>query len=219
MLKFNLNFIFSSNKKNKNNKDKCSFDDSKISITNNPTLNRSDLSLIELKMLESHHKENKNQINQQNILRLEMDQKINQMKLENKIFSIEQKNYLEKHKLEQQIIFLEKEIEKIKNKNKSNQKTESFSEKQEDKNINEEKINLDYIDKVIKKQMPKSLKKIFEKISDLENVQLHILNKLMYKNKNSYYDHSKNILYVKEKDLVFIKTLLFQKKEENKRLN
>ncbi|WP_341266656.1 hypothetical protein [Candidatus Phytoplasma fraxini] len=208
VIKFNFNFLINNfnffPKEQKQNNDIPK--SSNISINNTPPVQHENLSLIELKMIELKQREynNKNQQSQQNnFLKLEIDQKIHQNKIEDKF---------EIYKLEQKMSILEKEIQKL----------SINSSLPNSQNVNEEKSNLNNVEnEILTKQIPESLKEIFEKISDFENVQLYMLNKIMDNNHNkaSYYDSNKNVLYVNPQDLNFFKTFLINKQKENKRLN
>ncbi|KXT29171.1 hypothetical protein AXA84_0323 [Candidatus Phytoplasma oryzae] len=211
---FNWNFIFGKKPKNKKNNDEIP----QISINNqHPNYNEKNLTLIEMKILEINQKENRQ--SHHNLIKLEL----NQNKLENKIELNEQKNYFEKKLLEQQIKFLEKEIEKIKNKeiNKKQEQEEilkinNLKQKQEYdinlSNIEETEENFSKYNKI-----PEDLKKIFDKITNLENIQFYILSNII-KNNKSYYDEKKHIFYIIPKDLIFIKSILSKKNEENEKL-
>jgi hypothetical protein len=212
---FNWNFIFNNFKKKKKSQEKP-----QISINNQIPYqyDEKNLTLIEMKILEIAQRERENKNSQHNLLKLEL----NQHKIENKIELNEQKNYFEKKILEQQIKFLEKEIEKIKQKkdddNINHQKQKNNSKKQNINKKNEIEKNLSFIDEAIKKQIPENLKKIFEEIENLKNTQFFILEN-MIQNHNSYYDKNQNILYINPKDLFFIKKLLIDKSKEQKKLN
>ncbi|MDC9032002.1 hypothetical protein [Columbia Basin potato purple top phytoplasma] len=197
-LDFIKTFVSSNNKSSADNSD--SSENPKISINNHSSPDKNNLSLIELKMMEFNQRDN-NQIQQNNFLRLEMDQKINQNKMEEKFEIL---------RLEQKMFFLEKEIQRLSNQNDAKNQNSHFSKDD----------NYDTNDELIRKKIPDYLKQIFEKISDLENVQLLMLNKMMTNNNdNSYYDPDKNVLYVNPKDLDFFKLFLISKNKEKKRLN
>ncbi|KAB8122031.1 DUF5320 domain-containing protein ['Cynodon dactylon' phytoplasma] len=169
-----------------------------------------DLTLIEMKILEINQKENRQSYH--NLMKLEL----NQHKLENKIELNEQKNYFEKKMLEQQIKFLEKEIDKIKNKEQKikieNKNKENNQNKE--KNINKEELDSLTKDKDLIKQIPDYLKTIFYKIKNLENIQFYILNNVAKNaNENSYYDENNHIFYINPKDLLFIKKILTKKNQ------
>ncbi|MEZ0180541.1 hypothetical protein ['Camptotheca acuminata' phytoplasma] len=220
ILYFNYNFIFLKNKSNdKKTNNENDPDLNKILINNSPIPNNSnnvDLSLIELKMLECNYKQSQDKSSdKQQIFRLEIEQKLHQTTVDQKLELIKYENILKEQKFEQQIFYLKQEIKRLKNDNNNLKEDKSFSN-----NENAKKIDLDSINEAINKQIPESLKKIFDKISDFENIQLFILNKLMdQQKKDTYYDPQKNILYINEEDLVFAKNLLNDKKKEQKRLS
>ncbi|WP_153369147.1 DUF5320 domain-containing protein [Candidatus Phytoplasma sacchari] len=215
ILIFNWNFIFGKNQKEQ----KKYTENPKISINNQyPDYNNNnkDLTLIEMKILELNQRENRQ--SHHNLFQIEL----NQHKLENKLELNKQKNYFEKKMLEQQIKSLEKEIEKIKNKEKTEfQKQNDAKIKEYDNKNNKQKnnqnIDLSIIDEDFVKQIPDYLKKIFYKIKNLENIQFYILNNIM-NNKESYYNEDEHAFYVNPKDLVFIKKILIQKNEKIKKL-
>ncbi|QTX02761.1 hypothetical protein LFWB_1910 [Candidatus Phytoplasma luffae] len=223
---FNFNFLFDKNKVEKSNNSEGNDSQNNPSL-NNDNKNNNVLSLIEMKMMELNYKSkennNNNETQKQNLFRLEIEQKLHKYQIENKLSLIEQeqKHSLEKQDLKQEIYFLKHQMQSHIKRNETqslnfdNPGKESFDrEKKEFESINE----------FFKKQIPESLKQIFEKISDVENIQLCMLDKIIdgkndQKVNDSYYDSYKNVLYVNEKDLFFIKTLLEDKKKEQKRLN
>jgi hypothetical protein len=210
IFKCNLNFLIKNlnTKKNTQNKDNDSSEPSKISINNNHPPQNENFSLIELKILEMEQKENNNRYQENSLLRLEMNQKIYQNKMEEK---------LEIHKLEQKIFLLEKEMQRIQNKEFIDKNRRKQFYKNYDDDFSE-KDDYTQEDDFVKNKIPESLNKIFEKISDFENVQLLMLNKMM--NDKSYYDSDKNVLYINPKDINFVKNFLIDKqKRENKKLN
>ncbi|AYJ01523.1 hypothetical protein CWO85_03405 [Candidatus Phytoplasma ziziphi] len=211
IIKCNCNFLIKNlnPKKNTQTKDNDFSEPSNISISNNHPSQNENLSLIELKILEMKQKENNNRHQENSLLRLEMNQQIYQNKLEDK---------LEIHKLEQKIFFLEKEMQRIQNNEIIDKNRKENFSKNYDNNFSEKDNSTEEND-FVKNQIPESLNKIFEKISDFENVQLLMLNKMM--NDKSYYDSDKNVLYINPQDINFVKNFLIgkQKKENIKLTN
>jgi hypothetical protein len=235
---FLLNFFFGEEKeKNDFNNEKP-----QISIQNQLSddhfKNNKNLSLIELTILDMKRKSEEKNLREKDldVIRLEL----NQNKLENKIDLNQQKDFFEKELLKQKVDFLEKELLKssIKNsfnfnnnddKNKSeninynNDFNNNNSMKNKDNNSKEKEsfyqkpIDLSFIEETINKQIPKSLKKIFDQLKNVSEMQLFMLNNMpMNDNSFSYYDDKKNVLYIDPKDLPFVKTLLVEK--NNKQL-
>ncbi|EMR14674.1 MULTISPECIES: hypothetical protein [Candidatus Phytoplasma] len=187
------------------------------------------LTLIELKMLEINRKENENKHKEQSF-RLEL----NQYKMETKIELQQQKNYFEQEMLKQQINNLEKELLKITTKPKFYHQDSSI--KQESKNNTSktnnklsqnllENIDLTFIDEALKKQIPESLKKIFDRMENFAEIQLFMLNNMPIENRNnfynvshSYYDSKNKALYIDPKDLIFVKSLLIEKQKQFKQI-
>lgn len=143
--------------------------------------------MIELKQREYNNKNQ--QLQQNNLLQLELNQKLHQNKMEEKF---------ELYKLEQKIVSLEKEIQRLSGNN-------NFQNKNNTGETND--------------HLPETLKEIFDKISDFENVQLFMLNKMINNENKSYYDSHKNALYINPQDLNFVKNFLVNKQKENKRFN
>ncbi|MDV3167122.1 MAG: hypothetical protein Q8784_01690 [Vigna little leaf phytoplasma] len=188
-----------------------------ISINNKPQpaflpKNDKDLTLIEIKMIELAQKEENQK--QYNSLHLELIKN----KLQNKIELNEQKHYFENKLLEQKISNLEKQLQKQVFKQSQNQYSKDNKINKTDdiaKDKTAEQISLDIIEESVKNQIPNYLKEIFEKVENIENIQLFMLKNTI--DKKSYYDHDHNTLYIHPNDLVFIKTLL--NKEEEKHIN
>ncbi|MBP3059542.1 hypothetical protein FEF22_001980 [Texas Phoenix palm phytoplasma] len=218
---FNLSYIFPhiNNEKEKVDNE-LNIDKNNMQKDNNFSndKNNQNLTLIEMKILELENKEYKNQFHQHNLFKLEL----NQHKIENKLELNEQKYYFETKRLENQITSLEKELDKVKQTKKyenyfCENENNKFMNKNKDNEFFQEKIDFDFIDEALKKQIPGSLKKIFDRIENLENIQLFILNNIM--NVDSYYDSNKHALYIRPKDFIFVKNFLIDKQREQKKLN
>ncbi|MFW8664832.1 hypothetical protein ACOES3_03180, partial [Candidatus Phytoplasma citri] len=81
------------------------------------------------------------------------------------------------------------------------------------------------IDEALKKQIPESLKKIFDQMENFAEIQLFMLNNMPIENRNnfynvshSYYDSKNKALYIDPKDLIFVKSLLIEKQKQFKQI-
>ncbi|MDO8060194.1 hypothetical protein [Candidatus Phytoplasma citri] len=236
ILLLNFNFIFNiqeyKNKDNQNYELNSKTEIPQFSIQNplpNELYQDKNLTLIELKMLEINRKENENK-NKEQAFRLEL----NQYKMETKIELQQQKNYFEQEMLKQQIKNLETELLKINTKSKiyhensSIQKDLKNNNSENNKNLSPnilKNIDLKFIDEALKKQIPESLKKIFDQMENFAEIQLFMLNNMPIENRNnfynvshSYYDSKNKALYIDPKDLIFVKSLLIEKQKQFKQI-
>ncbi|MDO8059028.1 hypothetical protein OC683_00100 ['Crotalaria aegyptiaca' phytoplasma] len=229
ILLLNFNFIFNiqeyKNKDNQNSELNSKTEIPQFSIQHplpNELYQDKNLTLIELKMLEINRKENENK-NKEQAFRLEL----NQYKMETKIELQQQKNYFEQEMLKQQIKNLETELLKINTKSKTYHENSSIQKDLKNNNSENNKnlspdilknIDLKFIDEALKKQIPESLKKIFDQMENFSEIQLFMLNNMPIENRNnfanvshSYYDSKNKALYIDPKDLIFVKSLLIEK--------
>ncbi|MDV3174707.1 MAG: hypothetical protein Q8831_01470 ['Bonamia sp.' little leaf phytoplasma] len=236
ILLLNFNFIFNiqeyKNKDNQNPELNKTIEVPKFSIKNqlpNELYQDKNLTLIELKMLEINQKENENK-NKEQAFRLEL----NQYKMETKIELQQQKNYFEQEMLKQQIKNLETELLKINTDSKIYHENSSIKKDLKNNNLDNNKdlsqnvlenIDLTFIDEALKKQIPESLKKIFDKMENFAEIQLFMLNNMPIENYNnfsnvshSYYDSKNKALYIDPKDLIFVKSLLIEKQKQFKQI-
>ncbi|MDO8057444.1 hypothetical protein [Candidatus Phytoplasma gossypii] len=236
ILLLNFNFIFNiqeyKNKDNQNSELNSKTEIPQFSIqhpSSNELYKDKNLTLIELKMLEINRKENENK-NKEQAFRLEL----NQYKMETKIELQQQKNYFEQEMLKQQIKNLETELLKINTKSKiyhdnsSIQKDLKNNNSENNKNLSPnilKNIDLKFIDEALKKQIPESLKKIFDQMENFAEIQLFMLNNMPIENRNnfsnvshSYYDSKNKALYIDPKDLIFVKSLLIEKQKQFKQI-
>ncbi|XXP77419.1 MAG: hypothetical protein AB3N34_00550 [Lettuce witches'-broom phytoplasma] len=229
---FLLNFFFGEEKNDINN------ENPQISIQNqlsDDVYKNKNLSLIELTILDMKRKEEAKNSREKDkdidLIRLELYQS----KLESKMELNQQQNFFEKELLKQKLELLEKELlknsiknsfnfnvneknqRKNDNSNNNNSNDNNGNNSPEGENVNEKPIDLSFIEETINKQIPESLKKIFDQLKNVSEMQLFILNNMpMNDNSFSYYDDQKNALYIDPKDLPFVKTLLADK--TNKKL-
>ncbi|UQV27064.1 hypothetical protein H7686_0001710 [Candidatus Phytoplasma asiaticum] len=236
ILLLNFNFIFNiqeyKNKDNQNSELNSKTEIPQFSIQHplpNELYQDKNLTLIELKMLEINRKENENK-NKEQAFRLEL----NQYKMETKIELQQQKNYFEQEMLKQQIKNLETELLKINTKSKIYHENSSIQKDLKDNNSENNKnlspnilqnIDLKFIDEALKKQIPESLKKIFDQMENFAEIQLFMLNNMPIENRNnfsnvshSYYDSKNKALYIDPKDLIFVKSLLIEKQKQFKQI-
>ncbi len=227
---FLLNFFFGEEKE----KNDVNNENPQISIQNqlsDDLYKNKNLSLIELTILDMQRRKEEEKNSREkdkdiDLIRLELYQS----KLESKMELNQQQNFFEKELLKQKLELLEKELLKnsIKNSfnfngNEKNQRKNDHSHNnpsnnnngnnsQEGENVNEKPIDLSFIEETINKQIPESLKKIFDQLKNVSEMQLFMLNNMpMNDNSFSYYDDQKNALYIAPKDLPFVKTLLVDK--------
>ncbi|KOR75247.1 hypothetical protein CPX_001792 [Candidatus Phytoplasma pruni] len=226
---FLLNFFFGEEKEKNdiNNKNP------QISIQNqlsDDVYKNKNLSLIELTILDMKRKEEAKNSREKDkdidLIRLELYQS----KLESKMELNQQQNFFEKELLKQKLELLEKELlknsiknsfnfngneknqRKNDNSNNNNSNDNNGNNSPERENVNEKPIDLSFIEETINKQIPKSLKKIFDQLKNVSEMQLFMLNNMpMNDNSFSYYDDQKNALYIDPKDLPFVKALLVDK--------
>ncbi|MDV3166268.1 MAG: hypothetical protein Q8807_01120 ['Waltheria sp.' little leaf phytoplasma] len=236
ILLLNFNFIFNiqeyKNKDNQKSESKSKTEIPQFSIQHplpNELYQDKNLTLIELKMLEINRKENENKSKEQ-AFRLEL----NQYKMETKIELQQQKNYFEQEMLKQQIKNLETELLKINTKSKIYHENSSIQKDLQNNNAENNKdlspnilknIDLKFIDEALKKQIPESLKKIFDQMENFAEIQLFMLNNMPIENRNnfsnvshSYYDSKNKALYIDPKDLIFVKSLLIEKQKQFKQI-
>ncbi|WP_308704496.1 hypothetical protein [Candidatus Phytoplasma pruni] len=227
---FLLNFFFGEEKE----KNDVNNENPQISIQNqlsDDLYKNKNLSLIELTILDMQRRKEEEKNSREkdkdiDLIRLELYQS----KLESKMELNQQQNFFEKELLKQKLELLEKELLKnsIKNSfnfngNEKNQRKNDHSHNNpsnnnngnnspEGENVNEKPIDLSFIEETINKQIPESLKKIFDQLKNVSEMQLFMLNNMpMNDNSFSYYDDQKNALYIDPKDLPFVKTLLVDK--------
>ncbi|WP_235728174.1 hypothetical protein [Italian clover phyllody phytoplasma] len=226
---FLLNFFFGEEKE----KNDINNENPQISIQNqlsDDVYKNKNLSLIELTILDMKRKEETKNSREKDkdidLIRLELYQS----KLESKIELHQQQNFFEKELLKQKLELLEKELLKnsIKNSfnfngnkkkqrkndnyNNNNYNDNNGNNSQEGENVNKKPIDLSFFEETINKQIPESLKKIFDQLKNVSEMQLFMLNNMpMNDNSFSYYDDQKNALYIDPKDLPFVKALLVDK--------
>jgi hypothetical protein len=226
---FLLNFFFGEEKE-KNN---INNENPQIAIQNqlsDDVYKNKNLSLIELTILDMKRKEEAKNSREKDkdidLIRFELYQS----KLESKIEFHQQQNFFEKELLKQKLELLEKELLKnsIKNSfnfngneknqrkndnyNNNNSNDNNVNNSPEGKNVNKKPIDLSFIEETINKQIPESLKKIFDQLKNVSEMQLFTLNNMpMNDNSFSYYDDQKNALYIDPKDFPFVKSLLVDK--------
>ncbi|MGE9276822.1 MAG: hypothetical protein ACQKHC_03020 [Candidatus Phytoplasma pruni] len=224
---FLLNFFFGEEKNDINK------ENPQISIQNqlsDDVYKNKNLSLIELTILEMNRKEEAKNSREKDkdidLIRLELYQS----KLERKIELHQQQNFFEKELLKQKLELLEKELlknsiknsfnfngneknqRKNENSNNNNSNDNNGNNSPEGENVNKKPIDLSFIEETINKQIPESLKKIFNQLKNVSEMQLFMLNNMpMNNNSFSYYDDQKNALYIDPKDFPFVKALLVDK--------